>query len=182
MSTIVFLPRCQSARTRSLKLIADRTDKLKPGATWPATWCRVDAKLTGPATARYRQIFPDDIEKLDGAGLPFTWKSSIASCEVMALNRSPLAVNYQGFLDVALCLLMQTHLVNSPFEDLRPVAVESRDEQTFLRTGKDPTLGVLLDPRRVRVETRTKAHGTLTVDYEDSRGALVAEPDGANVG
>ena len=88
----------------------------------------------------------------------------------MALDRSPLATTYQGLLDTALCLLVQTHLVNSPFEGLRPVAVETRDGQTFLRTGEDQTLGVLLDPKTVRIETRTKAHGTFKVEYESIDG------------
>jgi len=137
------------------------------------TWCRVDARLTAPATARYRQIFPADVEALSATGLPFTWKFSAASCEVMPLHRTPLEVNYQGFLDTALCLLVQTHYVNSPFTALTPVALESRERRTFIRTGAAPDLGVYLDADTFRVETQTQARGRLTVDYEQVAGAWV---------
>jgi hypothetical protein len=42
-----------------------------------------------------------------------------------------------------------------------------------LRTGADPDLGIYLDPKTFRLETRTKSRGTITVDYEAVGGAWV---------
>ncbi len=88
-----------------------------------------------------------------------------AACEVTSLDRSALAINYRGFLDVALCALVQTHFVNSPFDELKPVAVEPRGERTFIRTGAEPDLGLYLARDRFVIETHTKGRGVLTAEY-----------------
>jgi hypothetical protein len=146
---------------------------LKPTARWTPTWCRVDSKLTKPAIARYRNIFPDDVQRLESGVLPYTWKATATTCEITPLDRSPLAVNDQAFLEVALCELVQTHFVNSPFDGLKPQAVELRDERAFVRPGAEEDLGIYLAPDHVGTETHTKAHGVLSADYAERGGAWV---------
>ena len=117
-------------------------------------------------------MFPKELDVLTAESLPYTWKARESSCEVTPLKQSPLANNYQGFLETALCLLVQTHFVNSPFDEIEITRehVDVREDRTLLRTGDAQDLGIYLDSRRFVVETRTKGRGVLTAEYQEFDG------------
>jgi hypothetical protein len=68
--------------------------------------------------------------------------------------------------------LLQTHWVNSPFEDLqinpRDVTKEKDGKVHVQSTMLDPALGIYLDPGPFKLETHTKARGILRVDYAET--------------
>lgn len=117
-------------------------------------------------------MFPKELDLLTAESLPYTWKATETSCEVTPLKKSPLLDNYRGFLETALCVLVQTHFINSPFDELEisGARVDVREGRTLLRTGDAQDLGLYLDPQRFNVETRTKGLGVLSADYQDFDG------------
>lgn len=158
-------------------LLRDRVEKLKPLSTWKPAWCRVDARLTQPAIARYKEMFPDEIDKLTAESLAYTWKARETACEITPLDSSPLTRNYASFLDTAMCVLMQVHWVNSPFDELKVGAddIGERDGQVHIRAGESDDLGLFVDPRTVAVETRTKGRGVLRAAYAEVDGTWLPQ-------
>ncbi|NJL25978.1 MAG: hypothetical protein HC902_12975 [Calothrix sp. SM1_5_4] len=165
-----FAAGCQS--TSHVNLVRERAEKLKPLSTFRPAWCRVEARLTQPAAARYKEIFPDESDRLEA--LTFTWKARETFCEVTPLDRTPVSANYGAFVESAMCLLMQVHWVNSPFDELKiaPDTVEQRDGSVRLRTGggTDPDLGIFVEKEAFVVETRTKSRGRLRAEYVEMEG------------
>lgn len=162
---------CQTAQQKSEALVIDRAAKLKHLSNWKSTWCQVDTELTEPAKARFTQMFP-----FEPAGdMSFAWRAREASCEVTALSPSSAAKGQAAFLDTALCLLMQVHYINSPFDELEVTGkdIEPVRESAHIKSGDNPTLGIFLPPDSFTVETRTKARGTLRVDYADQGGKML---------
>jgi hypothetical protein len=167
-TVFLILTACQTTQEKNKALVRDRVEKLKTLSGWRATWCRVDAHLTQPALARYREMFPEESEKIDSDTWSYTWKARAGACEVTALETSPLAQNHRAFLEDAFCTLLQTHFVNSPFADLQVNGegiVSAPKDSVQIRTSPDPNLGLYLDPGTVTVETRTKARGTFRALY-----------------
>lgn len=163
---------CQSTQEKNQALVRDRFEKLKPLSTWKPTWCRVDAKLTQPALARYREMFAAEPEKLQSETWSYTWKARETSCEVTSLEDAPLSRNHRGILETVFCTLLQTHFVNSPFDELKimPEDISAHEDrvQIKLGLGSAEDIGLYLDPRAVSVETRTRARGTLNARYAQS--------------
>lgn len=157
---------CQTVQEKNLALIRESADKLKAYASWQPTWCRVEARLTQPAMARYREML-----KVDNPGsdvVTYTWKARKNVCEVTPLEPSELAKNHKAFLETALCMLWQVHYVNSPFSELNFSAndVVSANNRVQIRTTpNDVNLGIFLDPQQMYVETRTKSRGVLSAQY-----------------
>jgi hypothetical protein len=166
--SLLFLFGCQSLQEKNIDLIKDRAEKLKPLSTWRPTWCRLEAHLTQPAMARYRQMFPE--EDFDEDVLAYTWKARKATCEISALQPSTLTKSHQGFLETAMCILLQVHWINSPFEGLEfaPQDVDNEEKLVHIRPPEiDKKLGVYLDPVAFIIETRTKSRGILKVAYSE---------------
>ncbi|MBX3022858.1 MAG: hypothetical protein KF799_14380 [Bdellovibrionales bacterium] len=168
--TVVFVG-CQTAHQRRVSVLADRVQKLKPLSSYKATWCRVEAQLTEPARARYQQMFPEESARAN-QDVAFTWKARESTCEVTALDRSALTSNYKGFLDTALCVLLQTHWVNSPFDEFpyAPERLSDKDGKVHLAIAEGKDLGLTLDPVAFDVETRTKGRGTMLASYAQTDG------------
>jgi hypothetical protein len=164
---------CQTAQERRVDLLRDRVGKLSALSTFRPAWCRVDVHLTSPAAARYRELFPDDKE-FSGEDLHYTWKARENRCEISSLQKGPAAKNYQSFLENALCLLMQVHWVNSPFDELKVQELEDDDQgRLHIRSpGDTPGLGLFIepDPKSVVVETHTKSRGLLRAIYGETEG------------
>lgn len=164
LSLFVFLVGCQTAQQKRESLVADRRDKLKPLSTFHPVRCSVEARLTQPALARYREMFSGE----DASTLEFNWHARESSCDISARDgSSKIATNYQGFLETAMCVLMQVHWVNSPFDEMSIDAVNEKDARVHIGKG---TNGLYLDPTSFIIETRTPKHGTLIAQYERDRG------------
>lgn len=163
LSLFVFLVGCQTAQQKRESLVADRRDKLKPLSTFRPVRCSVEARLTQPALARYREMYPGE----DASMLEYTWHARESTCDVQPRADSKTSANYQGFLETAMCVLMQVHWVNSPFDEMTIDAVEEKDARVHI--GKSPN-GLYLDPTSFSLETRTSKHGTLIAQYERDRG------------
>jgi hypothetical protein len=152
-----------------LQVVQDRAVSLQPLMKWKSTWCRVEARLTQPAIARYQTMFPD---QQVGEILSYTWKAQKFNCEVTPLEATPVSKNHQGFVETAMCTLLQTHWVNSPFEDLQvhPQDVtKDKDGRVHLQSSMiDKELGIYLDPGPFKLETRTKARGILRAEYAEN--------------
>src|ERR1035437_6108121 len=94
---ILTLLGCQTVQQKNMALVQDRAEKLKPLSTWHSQWCRLETHLTEPAIARYREMFPDEAERLNENNLPYTWKARKYTCEINSLQPTPLTKNHQGF-------------------------------------------------------------------------------------
>src|SRR4051812_33837416 len=97
---------CQTVHEKNLALITDRAEKLKPLGHWRPVSCRLEAHLTEPAIARYREMFPQEGAPLNENRLTYTWRARSTSCEVTPLAASPLFKNHKGFMEAAVCLLL----------------------------------------------------------------------------
>src|SRR5262249_22177699 len=98
---------CTSMEQRRMDFVEDRGEKLKPLTTWHPTWCRVEAKLTQPALARYKEMLKND--KLSDDTLVYTWKARKNICEILPLQQSELVKNHRAFLETAMCMLLQVY-------------------------------------------------------------------------
>lgn len=160
---------CQSIQEKNIGVLRDRAEKLKPLNTWHPTWCRVEAKLTQPALARYQEMLK--VEDLGSDSLTYTWKARKSLCEILPLQQTDLAKNHKAFLETAMCTLLQVYFVNSPFADLpfKPEDVVSEGDRVHIRASQtNPDLGVYVDTKQVGIETRTKTRGTLTAVYAET--------------
>ena len=170
---------CQSTQEKNQTLVRDSFEKLKPLSTWKPTWCRVDTKLTQPALARYREMFVAETEKLQTEAWSYTWKARETSCEVTSLEDAPLSRNHRGILETVFCTLLQTHYVNSPFDELKimPEDISSHEDKVQIKMGVGGAedLGLYLDPKAVSVETRTKSRGALNAVYAESEHQWLPE-------
>ncbi|MGZ3723268.1 MAG: hypothetical protein ACXVA9_10075 [Bdellovibrionales bacterium] len=170
--SVVFLVACQTVKEKNIETIRDRTAKLQALAKWKPTWCTLETHLTQPALARYKEMFPEEADKLSDGSLNYTWKARSYTCEITPLESSPLTKNHVGFLETALCVLLQTHWVNSPFEQLEMIPRDidnEKDGTIHIQSSMiDKALGVYLDPVNFKMETRTKGHGILKVLYTES--------------
>lgn len=160
---------CQTVQEKNQALVRDRFDKLRSLSTWKPTWCRLETHLTQPALARYREMFRDETSKLGEETWVYTWRARETSCEVKADRNTPLAKAHRSFLETAFCTLLQTHFVNSPFDELKimPEDIQSNEEKVQIKLGSNDGLGLFLDRKEVSVETRTKSRGTLRAFYSD---------------
>lgn len=162
VALLVWLVGCQ---TSNLEFVSQRATQLKPLNSWHPTWCQVEARLTQPALARYREM----LGEVDADTLTYTWKARKTSCEMLPLQKSKLVESHKAFMDTAMCLLLQVHFVNSPFADLpfKPEDIVKKDGDIIQirASAKDPALGIYLDPKEVKVETRTKSRGTFIAVY-----------------
>ena len=168
---IFLLSACQTAQQKSEALVAERVAQLQHLSSYRPTWCQVDTELTEPARARFEEMFPTE-SALD---LNYVWRSRESTCEIYPLKPSAIAKNQQAFLETSLCLLLQVHFVNSPFDELAMSAsdIESVEPLTRIRAGPSPDLGIFLPRDSVTVETRTKTRGILRVEYADRNGVML---------
>ena len=166
---LVYMVACQSAPEKRRALVQDRIAKLS-GLGSPAPMrCLILAHLTDPATARYTKLFPDDA--LDTRAMTFDYRVDPNSCEVKPLEPGAVTRNYQSFLHTALCVLLQSHFVNSPFDGIeiadRDIEAENKDgERVRIRRGGGD-LGLYLEPDRFDIETRTRARGIFKAAYTE---------------
>lgn len=169
--SVVALSACQTAQQKSEALVAQRIAQLKHLSTYKATWCQVDVELTEPARARFEEMFPSE----SASDLTYIWRSRESTCELSPMKTSNIAQGQQAFLETSLCLLMQVHFVNSPFDELAtsPSDIESVEHLTRIRAGQNPDLGIFLPRDSVTVETRTKTRGILRVEYADRNGVML---------
>ena len=169
---LFFLLACQTTGEKNIEFIRDRQAKLQTLPKWVPTWCRIESHITQPALAVYGKLFPEENDHVTDGTLNYTWKARSYSCEVTALDPSRIASNHQAFLETALCILLQTHWVNSPFEQLEMVPRDiSKDKNGTIHIQSsmiDKSLGVYLDPTNFKIETRTKTHGVLKAVYTES--------------
>jgi hypothetical protein len=104
--------------------------------------------------------------------LTYTWKARKYNCELTPLDSTPLSKNHQAFLETAMCVLLETHWVNSPLEDLHvaPRDVnEEKDGRVHIQSSMlDKELGIYLDPKELKIETHTKGHGVIKAVYSES--------------
>lgn len=158
---------CQTAQQKNLALVKDRATKLRPLSKWRAKWCRLDARLTQPVISRYRSMYPQDGAKLDQDSLAYTWKARESSCEITALEDSPMVANHKAFLDTAICTLLQTHWVNSPFDELQVGEndIVTSGPKVQVKVSEVEDLGLFLDRERFSVVTKTKSRGVLEAVY-----------------
>lgn len=165
------LAACQTAQQRSEKLVMKRAAQLKHLSSWRPMWCQVDTELTEPAKARYEEMFPSE----SASDLSYVWRSRESSCEITPMKPSAIAKSQQAFLETALCLLMQVHFVNSPFDELAMASsdIEPVGELTHIRSGANADLGIFLLPDVPTVETRTKSRGILRAEYAEQAGVLL---------
>lgn len=171
---------CQTVQIRNHNLVRDRAEKLRPLSKWRTAWCEVETELTHPAVARYQQMFPKEKARTQES-LKFTWRASESACEIKGGEESPLMKNQKGFVESAMCLLMQVHWVNSPFDemDVRTQDLESRQvgegdgavEAVHVRTaGAGADYGMFVLSPDFKVETRTKSRGVLRATYAENAG------------
>ncbi len=169
--SVVLLSACQTAQQKSEALVAQRVAQLKHLSTYKPTWCQVDTELTEPARARFEEMFPSE----SASDLTYVWRSRESACEISPMKTSAIAHGQQVFLETSLCLLMQVHFVNSPFDELAmsPSDIEAVEALTHIRAGQNPDLGIFLPRDSVTVETRTKNRGILRVEYADRNGVML---------
>jgi hypothetical protein len=162
---------CQTAQQKSEALVADRASQLKHLSTYKPTWCQVETELTEPARARYENMFPTE----SASDLSFVWRARESTCELSPLKPSAIAKSQQAFLETSLCLLMQVHFVNSPFDELAMSPSDIRPVEPFahIRAGQNPDLGIFLPRDSVTVETRTKTRGILRAEYASRNGVML---------
>ncbi len=167
----VFLTGCQTAQQKSERLVNERAAQLQHLSSWPSTWCQIETELTEPAKARYEQMFPFET----APELTYAWRSRESTCEITPLVPGETAKSHQAFLETAMCLLMQVHYLNSPFDELNLAGpgVEPVGEYTHIKAGDKPELGIFLPRDSVTVETRTKSRGVLRALYEERQGQLL---------
>jgi len=169
--SLLGLAACQTAQQKSEMLVADRAGRLKHLSSWKSTWCQVDTELTEPARARFEQMFPAE----SPGELSYAWRARESSCEVSPLVASPVAKSQQAFLETALCLLMQVHYVNSPFDelDIASTGVEPLGDMVHIKAGDKPDLGIFLPYESMTIETRTKSRGVLRATYQEQQGVML---------
>lgn len=163
---------CESAQKKNLQLVQDRVMKLKPLAAWPSVLCKVEVSLSQPAAARYREMFPK--EKLREPW-EYTWKAREVACELHGSEQSPMRDSHKTFMETAMCLLLQTHWVNSPFDELKvgPEAITENGDRVQIRFTTDPELGIFLDRGPFLIETNTKTRGAMLAEYIERDGNWV---------
>jgi len=164
---ILFMCGCQTPAQKNMSLLEDRVTKLRPLSKWTPRWCRVEARLTEPARARYEALFSSEsVPEV----LSYTWKAYESRCEVTRLDSSQVSQNYKSFLETGLCLLLQTHYVNSPFDELMvlPKDLSVVEGRVQLRTSPDDgDVGLFLTPgKEFLIETKTRQRGRLMARYE----------------
>lgn len=172
LPVVLLLASCQTAQEKSVYIVKDRVEKLRPLSKWSRSWCQVETHLTQPAIARYRQMFPSEVDKILLSGWTYTWRASEASCELKPSVESPAVKNHMSFMQDAFCMLLQVHFVNSPFDSLSVPAsnfVMEEGKAHIIASG-DPHLGIFLDPTNFVVETRTKSRGVLSAMYSQHEG------------
>ncbi|HMN69776.1 MAG TPA: hypothetical protein PKC28_14630 [Bdellovibrionales bacterium] len=166
---LMFLAGCQTVQQRNFSLAQDRAHKLRPLSSWQSLQCRVDVELTEPARARYREMFPG--ESID---LPsYVWEARESGCEIVPVMKTPVASAQQAFLLPTLCLLFQTHFVNSPFDELSVLPEDLVDAPGAVQIRTDlanADLGMFLAKDDFHIETRTKSRGVLGAKYESQAG------------
>lgn len=171
----LLLSGCQTVQEKNWNLVQDRAVKLRALSQWTPSECHVEATLTQPALARYREMYPDlDIDQT----LFYTWRANKNTCDVSSTETSALVKNHKAFMDSALCMLLQVHFVNSPFSGLAfaPTDVVTANDKVQIRlSADDPDLGIFLDQEHLILETKTKARGTLRATYALYEGEWLPE-------
>ncbi len=159
---------CQTAQQRDFEFASSRTTQLKPLSSWPATQCRVRVQLTEPALARYREMHPDLVIE---AVNHWRWLANERGCELrsLTLENSPVLESQKALLANVFCVLLQTHYVNSPFDDIvfEPQHIHSNLETVQIRLGERPELGLFLKRDQFRIDTVTQSRGTFGATYAE---------------
>ena len=162
---------CQSAPLSRRALLEDRVTKLKPLGQKAPMRCLMLVQLTEPARARYQRMFQGEL--LDSRAMTFTYRVSPETCGVIPLEPGIVAEREKSILQTALCVIVQTHFIHSPFEGLHPaesdLETEAETGRVHIRQGTGD-LGLYLDPKAVALETRTRARGDFLATYSDRAG------------
>ncbi len=168
----LLLAGCAGAQKKNLQVVQDRVLKLKPLSSWSPKLCKLDVTLSEPAKARYKELFPK--EKL-AEPWEYTWKAREVACEVYGSARTPMRDSHKSLMESALCLLMQTHWVNSPFDELKvgPEAIVENGDRVQIKLNEDPELGIFMERKAFVVETHTRARGWMRAEYADRDGSFV---------
>jgi hypothetical protein len=171
-AAVLLLVGCASAQKKNLAVVQDRVLKLKPLSTWSAKLCKLEVTLSEPAKARYKEMFPG--EKLTEPW-EYTWKAREVACEVYGSSHSPMRDSHRPLMESALCLLLQTHWVNSPFDELKvgPEAIVESGDRVQIKMNEDPALGIFMERQAFVVETHTKSRGWMRAEYGDRDGSYV---------
>lgn len=186
---LVILTSCQSVQQKNKELVRDRVAKLQPLSRWQPMQCRLSTQITAPARARYEDMFPKEKEKLKADRWNYLWRAHQHDCAVVNLDSTPLIENHKSLLSTAVCVLLQTHYINSPFDgpdfgDAKLVRTgkKGEDERVQIQTGPEPELGIFVSHdilkdqtqptvgARFSIETRTKARGQFTAMYGEFAG------------
>ena len=159
------------AHQRDVGLVKDRMLKLQPLSKYSSTVCDVETRPTQPALARFTQMYPKEIEKLQSEAWTFKWRQRESRCEIVpaqGASSSPVVKAQLGFIEAALCLLAQIFYVNSPFDELplAPENVERRDQWIRIGAKNRPELGLFLDRKDFLVVTRTQSRGEFAAHYK----------------
>lgn len=156
---------CQSAQKRRLALVEQRLLALRPLSVWTPTRCEVSVEWSEPAKARYAQLFAQEVQ--EAAKDVYIWNARETSCSIEAPEKTPLRLMQKSFLENAMCLLMQVHYVNSPFDELTIKAehIHEKDKLVQIRLSDNEDLGLFLDPMNFVITTKTKARGTFIAHY-----------------
>ncbi len=163
------------AHQSDVNLVKDRMLKLQPLSKYTSTVCDVETQPTQPALARFAQMYPKEVEKLQSDAWTFKWRQRESSCEitpVVGTAKSPVVKAQMGFVEAAFCLLGQIFFVNSPFDDIKlgpDDVVRQRDEAgdwVHIREKGKGNLGYFLDRKDFLIVTRTKSRGEFAAHYK----------------
>ncbi len=150
---------CQTQRQKDLSLVRDRYLKLKPLSSYSSTVCEIESRPTQPALARFQQMSK---EKVNADSWKFTWRQTETRCEIKPHDKnSKIAAAQIAFLETGFCLLLQSHYVNSPFDELPVKADDIKSVEGVVQVG--PAISLARD--EFLISTKTKAHGDLRARY-----------------
>ncbi len=161
---------CQSASKKNIEFLSERVKQLKPLSRWAPLECELEATLTEPARARYQQMLGQEKPQ---ESTRYLWRGRETVCEILApQSKSKQTDAQKPLLESSICLLMQVHWVNSPFDELKVdlERLNKVEDQLHVPTGDDPELGIFLNKNDFTLQTRTKSRGVLFAQYQEVNG------------
>lgn len=173
-AALLIVTACQTPQQKNQVLLQERVQQLAPLSHWQTVQCRAVAKLTEPARARLRQLYPQETEQLEAESWPYIWRASETGCEVRTARATPMIEAHRTLVSAAFCLLLQTHYVNSPFDGLSPQTSEaliSHGSRVQVPLGGGE-IGMYVDnelseQKTFQIETRTQSRGMFVATYTD---------------